>query len=225
MLFALAALMLAVTASAAPVVFTLHDHPDGALYNGTPSTAYGLRTDNNSGGVTFSVSPLLGGNRGQSVGITWDPANLAAGATIFGTAVRNDDNTLWTVNYNLSNITLLGGGGFSATAGNGTISEIGGASRSIAMTGVADSTGDVFVFAFDSHRLGGFPNHPVPNAGPNQPVGRGWIDPSKPCCDDWLVTATPGPPPGQQPIPEPGTISLMLIGIGMLVGARKMRRG
>ncbi len=205
-------MLVAMTASAAPIVFTLGDHPDSSLVSQTP---YGLRLDSQApagAGPTWSVGPNLGGSGGP-VTLAWDTTNLAAGALISGTLFRNDDNTLWTVSYQLTGLTGLGGGGFTATAGNGTLTPNAGGSA-IALTGKQGGSGLAFVFDNTGFRLPG-------NTGW---AGRGWLDPSRVCCDDWLVTATPGPPPGGSDIPEPGTISLMLIGLGMLIGGRKLRK-
>ena len=202
-------LMIAATVSAAPIVFTLGDHPDGQL--GTDN--YGIRLDNHPGSPTFSVGTNLSGTGGY-VTLIWDPADLAAGATISGDVVRNDDLTDWTVSYFLTGLTAAPNGGFIATGGNGTLSEVGGANRVIALMGKTNGLGEAFIFDNNGHRL------PTEDGW----VGEGWLAPSSSCCDDWLVTAVPGPPPGEEEVPEPGTISLMIIGLGMLVGGRKLRQ-
>ena len=226
MLLALATMTLALTASAAPVIFTFGDHPDAGI-SGTRQTPYGIILDdlddpyNQGYGPTFSVGPNLGGSGGPLT-LVYDPMNLAAGATIAGFAYRNDIGVVYSVNYFLTGLTAIGGdalaNGFTATAANGTLSS---PNQTIALVGKADSTGSVFTFNNIGWRLPGDPGVGW--------VGEGWLDPtyfSKSMFgyNDFLMTAIPGPPPGNEPVPEPGTISLMLIGIGMLVGGRKLRR-
>ena len=78
----------AVPALAAPVAYFLGDHLDGSLYTGATSGTggpYGMRIDAidppAGNGPTFSVGDNLGGNGGV-VTLSWDDANLAAGAVI-----------------------------------------------------------------------------------------------------------------------------------------------
>ncbi len=188
LIFALGALItfVAIPALAAPVTFILGDHPDAALYQSDPTSPYGLRVDSApppGSGPTFSVGTNLGGLGGLMT-LTWDPANLAAGATITGTMERNDDGTFWTTTYTMSGLAAAGSGGFTATAGTGSVDEIGGALRTIALTGETNGSGIAFEFDNDGWRL------PTSDGW----VGRGWLLPPG-SVDDWLVTATVVPVP------------------------------
>ena len=177
---------LALPVHAATVTFTLGDHPDAALFQTDPTSPYGLRVDDAPPpgvGPTFSVGTNLGGLGGLTT-ISWDPLDLAAGATISGTLERNDDGTFWTAAYSLTGLSVAEAGGFKATAGTGSVDEIGGAARTISLTGEADGSGNVFEFDNDGHRL----------VTADGWVGRGWVLPPG-STDDWLVTATLVPVP------------------------------
>ena len=84
------------SAQATMVTYILSDHLDGALYDGFSTSGaygpYGLRYDAidppSGNGPTFSVGDNLGGNGGLLL-LTWDDANLAAGATISGSVFEN----------------------------------------------------------------------------------------------------------------------------------------
>ncbi len=193
-----------IPAFAIPVTYLLGDHPDAALYQSDPTSPYGLRFDAApppGNGPTFSVGTNLGG-LGGPVTLMWDPANLAGGATISGTIERNDDGSFWTVTYILSGLVAAENGGFKATSGIGSVDEIGGALRSIAMNGEADGTGFVFEFDDDGHRLGTSSGW----------VGRGWLLPPD-STEDWLVTA--------QVIPVPAAAWLFGSALGLLGWVRR----
>ena len=235
MLAAIAALLAAMSASAAPVVFTFGDHPNANL---TTQLQYGLRLDGvdlvPGAGPTWSVGNNLPGSMGGPLSLIYDPMDIVnnpgtATALISGTVYSNMDGSLWSVFYTLSGLSLIDGlaadpqfgGGFLAQAGNGTLSMLNG-SVSFNLFGKSDGT-SVFAFNNIGHRLPG-------NPGVGW-VGEGWLDPNQfPGSDphgynDFLMTATPGPPTGgEEVVPEPGTIGLMLIGLGMLVGGRTFRR-
>lgn len=176
--FAICALLLAgaPSAFAAPVSFVLGDHPDGALYNGTDNP-YGLRYDDTDS--IYSVGDNLAGSVGGPVILTFDPMNLAAGATISGTVVDVDDSSVWTLVYTLSGLTAAPNGGFIAQKGEGTMTD---GSDVIVLTGKSDGTG-VFIFDDDGHRL----------PGDTGWVGRGWLKGDG--TNDFLVTATVVPVP------------------------------
>ncbi len=179
----------AVPALAAPVTYILGDHPAGALYDGSstsgPSGPYGLRYDYlyppPGDGPTFSVGDNLGGFGGLVV-LSWDDANLAAGATISGEMYRNDTGDIWTVNYLLTGLVDDGNGGWTATDGSGSMTNGG---TPVILTGKQDDSGFAFVFANDGARLPGDPGTGW--------VGEGWLTGEG--INDWLVTANVIPVP------------------------------
>lgn len=195
---------MAMSAQAATVTYILGDHEDGALYDGStsgPNGPYGLRLDSFTPpagpGPTFSVGDNLGGNGGV-VELTWDDANLAAGATISGTLYQNDNGSSWAVSYSLTGLTDDGNGGWWATAGTGSATN---GIDTVILTGELKD-GMAFVFADDGYRL------PASDGF----VGRGWLlggDGS----DDWLVTATI--------VPIPAAVWLFGSALGMLGWLRR----
>jgi len=178
---------LAMPVQAATVSYILGDHEDGALYDGVSTSGaagpYGLRYDTidppNGNGPTFSVGDNLGGN-GGIVKLSWDDANLAAGADLIGSMYRNDTGDTWTVTYSLTGLVDDGNGGWSATGGSGSMTD---GVDVVALTGKQDGSGYAFIFADDGHRL------PTSDGW----VGRGWLEGGG--TDDWLVTATVVPLP------------------------------
>jgi len=204
LIFALGALVtfLAAPAMAAPVTFILGDHPDAGLFQSNPDDPYGLRVDSApGGGATFSVGTNFGG-LGGLVTLTWDPMDLAAGATITGTMERNDDGTFWTTTYTMTGLAAAGSGGFTATAGTGSADEIGGAARTIALLSETNGSGFALVFDNDGHRL---------NTSDGW-VGRGWLLPPN-STDDWLFTATV--------VPVPAAVWLFGSALGLLGWMRR----
>jgi hypothetical protein len=196
-----------ISVSAAPVTYQLGNHPNTAL-----AGPYGLRYDTAlplGVGPTFSVGANLGG-LGGATSLSWDDSNLTAGADISGVLYRNDDGTSWNVNFNLSGLVLgttcgVPPCGFVATGGSGSLDEIGGAGRSILLTGKQDVHGWAFYFNNVGYRLG--PNGAQSGDGW---VGRGWLEGASGSTDDWLVTA-------QVPVPTAvwlfGSALLGLFGI------------
>lgn len=212
LLFAVGIMFVPAT-QAAPVFFLLGDHPDGALYTGDPDTAYGLRLD--TLGTTYSAGTNLGGN-GGALYLTYDPTDLSAGARIFGEIDRNSepgDGVNFEVEYLMTGLSAFGGG-FRATGGNGTITGEAGCTGtcSFNLIGKQDSNGWAFIFDNDGYRIDG---------DTTTFVGNGWVEGKG--TNDWLVTGVPTPPPPGEEVPEPGTVGLMLIGLGMLAGGRKFR--
>lgn len=155
------------------------DHPDGNLIaNG----AYGLRLDQFktlwSGGDNILVTSAA------NVVISFDPNDLAAGATVTGTiqtSYRAPGNTfiandLWTLNYTLDGLEAYNGG-FAAKSGLGSIVDIDGSDIDngfdgpINLMGKADDSGFVFLFAPDGHRLEDFGSE----YGADTWVARGWV--------------------------------------------------
>lgn len=175
-----------------PGLYQLFDHGSGNL-----GPAYGLRVDAIS--KVFSVE--LGG---AYVTLDWDGGTTAL---ISGTL---NENTMggnggvgatWTVSYTLTGVSAVGTAGFTATGGSGTLTDPGMVVTNL--NGEADGSGSVFTFLADGHRIGG---------DNDTPVGRGWLLPEG-STDDWLVRAAL--------IPEPGTASLL--GLGLLALARRRR--
>ncbi|MGI9342239.1 MAG: PEP-CTERM sorting domain-containing protein [Gammaproteobacteria bacterium] len=191
---------------AATVTYILGDHPDAALYQTNPTDPYGLRVDAApppGTGPTFSVGTNLGG-LGGPVTLSWDDS-LAGSATLSGTLERNDDGTFWTVSYILTGLAAAPNGGITATGGSGSVDEIGGALRSISLTGMQDAGGYAFIFDDDGHRL----------AAPAGWVGRGWLAGSGTTVDDWIVTA--------QIVPVPAAVWLFGSALGLMGLARRRR--
>lgn len=196
--------MFSTPATAATVTFSLGDHPDSGLFQGDPTSPYGLRVDEQppgGNGPTFSVGTNLGGLGGPMT-ISWDPTNLAAGATITGTMERNDDGTFWTTTYTLSGLSAAEDGGFKATDGSGSVDEIGGLLRSFSLTSEQNGSGIAFEFDNDGHRL----------ATDDGWVGRGWLLPPD-STDDWIFTATL--------VPVPAAVWLFGSALGLLGWVRR----
>jgi len=221
-----AALLLAVgimfvpATQAAPMFFLLGDHPDGREYDGSSDTAYGLRYDQQ--GALYSVGGNLGGEGGPLV-LEYDPVALTAEIRGFidryypGDGSDSGPGQAFFVEYELSGV-VAEGAGFTATGGNGTASAAGPCSLNcdpFSLIGKQDDNGLAFIFSNIGFRLG--PNGT--NLGEGW-VGNGWLEGAG--TNDWLVTGVPSDAPGEE-VPEPGTVGLMLIGLGMLAGGRKFR--
>ncbi|MFW2403639.1 MAG: hypothetical protein ACN4GT_02655 [Gammaproteobacteria bacterium] len=203
----LGALLLSVVMplQAATVAYILGDHEDASLYNGGSGDPYGLRFDDfdppSGNGPTFSVGDNLGGLGGLTT-LSWDDANLAAGAVIAGTIWNNDANNAWTVTYNLTGVASDGNGGITATGGSGSATD---GSNTIILIGKQDATsGKAFIFAADGHRLAG---------DTTSWVGRGWLEGGG--TDDWIVTAVP--------VPVPAAAWLFGSALGLLAWSRRRR--
>lgn len=191
--------------SIVPGTYVLLDHQDGAL-TGTYGP-YGLRRDDIDPpvgkGPVFSVDGT--GLFGTAfVTLKWGGGTTAE---IAGTLLKNDTGDLWTVDYDLSGITLTSLGWF-ATSASGSITDTTGGGGTEILTGKADGSGSVFTFQDDGHRLGPGGSDLGPGGGI---VGRGWELGEG--TNDWLVTSTV--------VPEPST--MLLIGSG-LAGLGFMRR-
>lgn len=180
--------------------FTIGNHGDGAIYDGS-TNPYGLRLDDM--GQTFTVGDNLPGSfTGAVLTLVFDPADLAAGAVLSGTIIDNADGSLWDVSYMMSDLTAAPQGGFIANAGSGMLTEQGG-SGSFTLLGKSMG-GGVFIFDNDGHRLEGSPGTGW--------VGRGWFV-GEGGSNDFLVTATP--------VPLPGAIWMMGAGLLGLLGVRR----
>ena len=178
---AAAAIFLMFAAQADAAVFKLYDHPDAALFK-SAGVPYGLRLDSQADGAsspgsrTWSVSTKANSN----VSLTWD-VGTTNDAQITGTLVRNSDDSLWDVVFDIMTLTVVGGDGFTATSTSGTLTPQGGGSA-ISLPG-APVGGVQFVFLPDGHRL--------PPALSDEYVGRGWINYDG--TNDWLVRTAPIP--------------------------------
>ena len=186
-----------------PGVYLLHDHPDAALWDHAstsgPNGPYGLRMDYLPGepGPTFSME-----QGGAQVHLSWDGG---ATALISGQIQHNVDGDLWGLSFTITGITAepgANGGGFTALGGNGLIWDLNSADQHV-LDGKQDNSGVAFRFLGDGHRM------PNDNDTPN---GRGWINNDG--VNDFLFTATP--------VPEPGTIALLSLGLAS--GLSRLRR-
>lgn len=212
-----AALVFAASAPAAQIYFLLGDHADGALYKAAPGpdTAYGLRLDDQGG--TYSAGTNLLGHGGPLY-LTYNDTDLTQGARIFGLVDRNSDageGVDFLVEYAITGLSAWNGG-WRADGGSGTATEQGACvvCEVLNLTGLQGSAGEANGYAFiwnnDGHRLAG---------DSTSWVGRGWLNGTG--TNDWLVTGVPTPPPPGEEVPEPATVSLMLLGLGALVARRK----
>lgn len=187
LIFGLGLFLVSVSAQAASVLpnltYILSDHPDAALTS-LPTVTYGLRLDQLGGtGAerTFSTT-----QDGAQTELFWDTSGIEDEVRITGTVSRNSDNSIWNVNYILSDI-VSDPLGFTAGSGSGTLSD---GVTTINLDGETNSAGFVFLALGDGHRL----------AGDNtSEVGRGWLLPNG-STDDWLVTLTPVPVPAALPM-------------------------
>jgi|GEM_PF-2887965 len=220
--FALAAVCLASTAaSAAPVYFSLGDHPAAG------SSRWGLLLsyEDESLGLGPQTRFSAGDNRGGGGGplyLTWDDEDPDAGASMFGQIFNPADDTFWQVQYDFFGVSLAPGGGFFASSGNGTLTRgddlIHLRSKQADFFGV--ETGVAFLFTNLGYRL------PEPPGW----AGAGWLVVWSPSLDtwvsagenDWLLTGVrlDGAPLGEE-IPEPATVTLMLTGLGALILRRR----
>ncbi len=101
-------LLMPLGASASPMVFSLSNY-SGWPANGDYGLALAWPTSIMPAGTTneFSISDVT---------LTWDPANLASGATLSGTLTNNGN--VWNLDYHLDDVTP-DGGGFTARNGEG----------------------------------------------------------------------------------------------------------
>ncbi|MFQ5417395.1 MAG: PEP-CTERM sorting domain-containing protein [Myxococcota bacterium] len=179
-----------------PGVYNLFDHGFASL-----GPSYGLRVD--AIGKIFSVE--LGA---ANVTLSWDGGTTAtiSGLLNENTAGGNGGvGSTWMVSYVLSGVSAVGTQGFTATAGNGTLTDPSNAVT--VLTGEADHTGSVFDFLADGFRI---------PADSDSPVGSGWLLPPG-STDDWLVRA--------ELVPEPDTGLLMGLGlIALAVCGRRRQR-
>ncbi len=204
----LAAMLVAFSAAtfASSMSFTIGNHGDGAIYDGS-TNPYGLRLDDT--GQTFTVGDNLpGAFTGASLMLSFDPANLAAGAVLSGTIIDNATGSSWGVSYTMSDLSAASNGGFIAQMGSGMLTEQSG-SGSFAFTGKSNGTG-AFIFDNDGHRLDGDPGIGW--------VGRGWVEGSG-HSNDFLITATPE----MAPVPLPGAIWMMGAGLLGLFGVTRRK--
>ena len=211
-----AALVFAASAPAAQIYFLLGDHVDGLLYNGNPDEAYGLRLDAQGG--TYSAGKNIQPYGGQLY-LTYNDTDLAQGARIFGSIDRNSDageGINFEVEYMITGL-VAWNGGWRADGGSGTATAEAACAvmcAALNLTGLQGSSGEAdgwaFIWAPDGHRLAG---------DSTSWVGRGWLNGTG--TNDWLVTGVPTPPPPGEEVPEPATVSLMLLGLGALIARRK----
>jgi len=205
-------------ATAAPVYFLLGDHPKypeppiGLVLN-PANDVPGL----GPGKTRFSVGDNLGGGGGPLY-LTWDDEDADAGASLFGRILNPYDDTFWQVQYDFTGLSLLADGGFTATGGGGTLTRD---DDVITLRGKQAGSGLAFFFN---------------NLGFNLPestgwAGTGWVQIWSAEKQDWMNKGDwvfigeqlQGPPVGEE-VPEPATVSLMLIGLGCLAIRRRRAR-
>ncbi len=180
--------------------FTLGNHGDGAIYDGV-TNPYGLRLDDT--GQTFTVGDNLpGAFTGASLELSFDPADLAAGALLTGVIIDNATGSAWDVMYTMSDLSAAPNGGFIAQSGSGTLAQQDGEGF-FEFIGKSNGTG-AFIFDNDGHRLGTDTGW----------VGRGWVEGAG-ASNDFLVTAAP--------VPLPGAIWMMGAGLIGLFGASRRK--
>ena len=151
------------------LVYTMFDHPDGALTS--PTIDYGLRVDSLaslSGGdgsneaATFSTQSTFGSYH------YWDSASSTS--FLFGDLTRNSDSSNWQVFYTSFNTTGNMDGYTSAT-GIGLLTN---GSDTYILTGKQNSSGDAFIAQGDGHRCGSVDCLRAPDDS-WQEVARGWL--------------------------------------------------
>ncbi|MFK8031935.1 MAG: VPLPA-CTERM sorting domain-containing protein [Gammaproteobacteria bacterium] len=204
--FCLAAILLTFSSAAfaSSVTFDLGNHEAGGLYDGS-TNPYGLRLDDTD--QTFTVGDNLPGTySGAEATITFDPADLAAGAVLVGTIIDNATGAVWDVTYSMTGLTAAANGGFIAAAGSGTVTEQLGPGV-FTLVGMSDGTG-VFIFDDDGHRIVG---------SSSGWVGRGWFEGTG--SNDFLVVGTPSP----QPVPLPAAFWLLGTGLVSLFGLKRRK--
>ena len=201
-------MMLATSAQAAVesnVLYILGDHLDGQLTD-LPEITYGLRLDDfattGSGGDGSAAAATFSTTQDSAyVTLLWeDQGTLNTDddiATVSGTLTRNSDNSVWEVNYVLSDITAQADG-FVAGSGSGYIAN---GATIYDLSGEMDSNDQVFVALADGHRLPG---------DATSEVARGWLLPNG-STDDWLVTLTAVPIPAALPFLFVGLFGLSLV--------------
>ncbi len=190
---------------ASPISFLIGNHSDGGLYDGS-TNPYGLRLDDTD--QTFTVGDNLTGSFvGASLSLTFDPANLAAGAILTGSIIDNATGVFWDVSYSMSDLSAAPDGGFIAQTGSGMLTEQGG-SGSFNFVPAAAGAG-AFIFDNDGHRLSGDPGTGW--------VGRGWFDGTG--ANDFLITGTQE----MAPVPLPGAIWMMGAGLLSLFGVSRRK--
>ncbi|MFK8031934.1 MAG: VPLPA-CTERM sorting domain-containing protein [Gammaproteobacteria bacterium] len=202
----LASFLLAITSTAfaASLTFEIGNHADGALYDGS-TNPYGLRLDDL--GQTFTVGDNLpGAFTGASLTLTFDPADLAAGAVLTGTVIDNATGLGYDVNYMMTDLTAAPNGGFISQSGTGTLNERFGEGTFV-LASKSNGTGS-FIFDNDGHRIDG---------ASTGWVGRGWFEGSG--ANDFLITGTSDAIPA--PVPLPAAIWLMGAGLVSLFGFKR----
>ena len=211
--------------------FVIGDHPDGARI---ADGAYGLRLDAWYDSL-FSVGVNIDIAGGGPVTMTFDPGDLAAGATLSGniklTATTNGGSPIgdiWSLTYTLSGLTAHQGG-FKATSGVGSIvdltpGDIDNFFDQVDFVGKQDGAGIAFYFAPNGFRLG---EHEGEGYSSTDWVGNGWVKGSyydKKCdckrywgssgANDFLITARPEG--DLTDVPEPSTMLLTMGGVALL---------
>lgn len=183
--------------------FDLLDHGFGAL-----GTNYGVRIDELATELSLDPTTFSASTNGAALTLTYD--DVALKASIFGQISRNDNGDLFNITYDITGISARADGGFEATGGSGNLNGLlpNGDAFSFDFEGKQSSSGLTSILSFDGFRI---PNDTTTG------VFRGWIiNTNRPCCNDFLVQASPSPL-GQTPVvPLPATAFLLLTGFGGL---------
>ncbi len=177
----------------APGTYIICDHGYGR-----EGEDYGLRMDSINGGVLLSAEL-----DDALVFLTWDGGEEAF---IAGQLFNPDDGTYWEIDFTVTGITLVEDG-WVADAGSGSLTHLA-TNEVFPLIGKQDHKGDAFELLADGHR--------IPHSQ-TAIVLRGWHEPNV-TSDDWLAIAKYE----EAPIPEPASVSLLLLGAGAL-GLRRRR--
>ena len=224
------ALFLVSQASAA-TVYNLFDHSNGAQANAPEFFEYGLRLDSQGGASdansfwSFESSDDGNAQLPASSSIATLSVDFAGDtASINGQLRNNGTGELWTIDYSLSNLTILDGTSlgdaglftsFGATTGSGLLINSD-SSLTIDLDGLVDSRDQfAFTLAFESGLGSGISFRSGPLGETNTVAG--WLDFDG--TNDFLATVEP-----VAPVPLPAAGWMLLSALGSLGIVRRSRK-